>query len=303
MNDHGYTAQTFLAQLPRVLAEDSRMAALATAIAHVLADRLSDLSVTEIYNRIDELPEAVLDILAYDFKVDWYNFDYPVEAKRNLIKSSFTVHKQLGTAGAVKDAISSIYPRSGVEEWFNYGGSPYCFIVALEAGYPIIPVATNDVLRAVYLYKSMRSHLDAIAYRTTTVVGIGITTGYVKYWGRITGTYPSRARLGRIVEEDIQIGTSVKSAVYTNPLTGEVDAGTFPARAVQGEIAEVLIQLDAESQGTVYRTPNAGEIESGTFPARAVQGEIVPGSIDASASGEGLAYNARLCGTAPGGIL
>ena len=73
MNDHGYTAANFLAQLPKVLANDSRMNALAAAIANALVTHLGDLEEEKIYTRIDELPEDVLDILAHDFKIDWYD--------------------------------------------------------------------------------------------------------------------------------------------------------------------------------------------------------------------------------------
>ena len=265
VNEHGYTADNFLAQLPKVLADDKNLLALATAIAEALVEHLKDIPLEEIYTRIDELPEAVLDILAYDWKIDWYDFDYPIEAKRNLVKTNYYVHRHLGTAGAVKEAIRSIYPNSDVEEWFDYGGEPYYFRVALESGFPIIPVSNTDILKAVYTYKSLRSHLEAIIYRTTVNMGISINTGYVKYWGRITGTYPDRARLGEIMKTMLQIGTHPQGLVYANPNTGEIDAGTFPARAVQGA--------------------------------------IVPGEISASVSAEGLAYSARLCGTAPGGIL
>ena len=265
MNDHGYTADNFMAQLPRVLAEDTRMNALARAITNALMTHLAEIEEAEIYTRIDELPEAVLDILASDFKIDWYDFDYSIEAKRNLVKTNYYVHRHLGTAGAVKEAIQALYPNSDVEEWFDYEGQPYHFRVALESGTPIIPISNTAILKAVYTYKSLRSHLDAIVYRTTVNVGIHLSCGWVAYWGRITGTYPDRARLG--------------------------------------EILAAMIQLGTHPEGVVYANPNTGEIEAGTFPARAVQGAIVPGDISASASGEGLAYSARLCGTAPGGLL
>lgn len=265
MSNHGYTADNFMSQLPRVLAEDTRMNALARAITNALMTHLAEIEEAEIYTRIDDLPEAVLDILASDFKIDWYNFDYPVEAKRNLVKTNYYVHRHMGTTGAVKEAIQSVYPRSDVEEWFDYAGQPYHFRIALESDFPILPVSNTAILKAVYTYKSLRSHLDAIVYRSTVDVGIRVTTGWVAYWGRITGTYPDRARLG--------------------------------------EILAAMIQLGTHPEGLVYANPNTGEIEAGTFPARSVQGAISPGEISASASGEGLAYNARLCGTAPGGLL
>ena len=123
MSDHGYSVANILDQLPRVLAEDRRMAALATAIARALMTHLEETPLAEIYTRIDELPEAVLDILAYDFKIDWYDYNYPVEAKRNLIKTNYYVHRHLGTIGA-----------SGQNQFFPTLGTTYhvAFVLGLR---------------------------------------------------------------------------------------------------------------------------------------------------------------------------
>lgn len=262
---HSYSVNNFMAQLPRALDDDERMHALALAIARALGVHLDEIKETEIYTRIDELPEDLLDLLAHDYKIDWYGYDYPIEAKRNAIKSNYYIHRHLGTAGAVKAAITDVYPLSTVEEWFDYGGEPYSFRVVLEAGFPIIPVANTDVLRALYTYKSLRSHLEGVMYRTTVAVGIRLTCGWVRYWGRVAGTYPQRARQGQIYDADIEIGTHTEGLTYSDPLTGEIDAGTFPEIAVQGSIES--------------------------------------GNISASASGEGLAYSARMCGSTPGSLI
>ena len=123
------TAEEFLRALPPVLRNDRRMMALGQVVAEELSDRMSEIEKAAIYPRIDELDEALLDILAYDFKVDWYGYDYPLETKRALLKSSFYIHRHLGTKGAVEAAIQSMYPKSIVEEWFDYveGGNPYTF--------------------------------------------------------------------------------------------------------------------------------------------------------------------------------
>ena len=88
--------------------------ALGQVVAEELSDRMSEIEKAAIYPRIDELDEALLDILAYDFKVDWYGYDYPVEVKRRILKSSFYVHRHLGTKGAVETAIQALYPRTSL---------------------------------------------------------------------------------------------------------------------------------------------------------------------------------------------
>jgi len=300
---HRYSVTNFMGQLPRVLDDDTRMHALAYAIAKALGVHLNEIPLAEIYTRIDELPESLLDLLAYDFKIDWYNFDYPIAAKRNTVKTNYYVHRHLGTIGAVKAAILDVYPRSTVEEWFDYDGDPFCFRVVLEAGYPIIPVANTDILRALYTYKSLRSHLDGIMYRTTVEVGISVTCGWVAYWGRVTGTYPQRARHGRAYVYDIEVGTHAEGLVYTNPATDDLVAGTFPRVARQGAIYAEDLAVGVSAEGVVYQNPATGEIDAGVFPDISVQGSIESGMIDASASGEGLAYNTRYCGSTPGSLF
>ena len=165
MSNHGYSAANILEQLPRVLAEDRRMAALAAAIAKALMTHLNELPLAEIYTRIDSLPEAVLDILAKDFKIDWYDYDYPIEAKRNWIKTNYYVHRSLGTAGAIKEAIRAIYPDSDVEEWFNYGGNPFYFKVVIDLTNAIpSPEGHAQVLSRINTYKNLRSHVQEIKY-------------------------------------------------------------------------------------------------------------------------------------------
>ena len=73
---HALTAENLLRALPEVLRNDESMAALAASVAQVLARRPEEIQRLAIYPRIDELPEELLDILAYDFKVDWWDADY-----------------------------------------------------------------------------------------------------------------------------------------------------------------------------------------------------------------------------------
>ena len=173
---HGLTAENLLRALPDVLKNDESMAALATSIAQVLAARPAEIRQLAIYSRIDELPEYLLDILAYDFKVDWWDADYSLEEKRRTLKDSWRVHRMLGTKAAVELAISAIFPEVRVSEWFEYDGDPYHFRLSID-------VASEDtsseryrrVLERVNFYKNLRSHLDEIIYITQAE---GVARGY-----------------------------------------------------------------------------------------------------------------------------
>ena len=124
MNKHGLTPENLLVSLPQALQGDDSIVALAQAISSVLSGRIEEINHLRIYPAIDQLDEPLLDILAHDFKVDWWDADYALEEKRRTLKDSWRVHKLMGTKAAVETAISAIYPNTKVLEWFEYGGSP-----------------------------------------------------------------------------------------------------------------------------------------------------------------------------------
>lgn len=159
-NDHGYTAANLLAQLPAVLAEDERMHALADAIVHALAVRLDDLRLEEIYTRVDELPETLLDILAADFSVDWRDADWSLERKRKNLKESWRIHRIRGTPKALLMAVHSAFGSGNIAEWFDYDGKPHHFKVT-----GISPNAVENYasfLALVEKLKRLSSVLDSV---------------------------------------------------------------------------------------------------------------------------------------------
>ena len=93
--NNGLTAERMMDSFPLALQKDPKMVALAHSIANVLEQRLDEINLGQIYTRIDELPEDLLDILAKDFAVDWYDKSYTLEEKRRTIKGSWYVHLSL----------------------------------------------------------------------------------------------------------------------------------------------------------------------------------------------------------------
>ena len=163
---HGLTKENLSRTLPISLSGDPKMVALAESISEFLAQRREEIRRLAIYPSVDKLDESLLDILARDFKVDWWDYDYSLDEKRRTLSTSWQVHKTLGTKAAVETAIRAIYPRSNVREWFEYeGGKPYHFRLEIDI--------TNDkknsekqkrVLWRLNYYKNLRSHIDGIFY-------------------------------------------------------------------------------------------------------------------------------------------
>lgn len=163
--NRGITKENMLFTLPLALRGDISTEALAAATAEKLADRLAELDRLRIISNIDNLEEALLAILARDFKVDWYDPGYSLEEKRRTVKSSWRVHKTLGTKAAVETAIRAIYPLTTVEEWFEYGGEPYHFRLNIDITSDSGDRARQKrVLERLNFYKSLRSHNDGVRY-------------------------------------------------------------------------------------------------------------------------------------------
>lgn len=175
-NTHGLTAENLTRTFPEALQGDEKMVALAQSIATILEGRVGEIAGMLLYSRIDELPEGVLDILAHDFKVDWYDPDYAIEQKRQTLKDSWNVHRRLGTKAAVLAAICAIYPDTKVMEAWEYGGDPYHFRLLIDSTFEgVNPERHKRVMDKVNFYKPLRSVLDETEYydagATATVYG------------------------------------------------------------------------------------------------------------------------------------
>lgn len=167
MNDkHGLTAANFIRTLPDVLRNDESMLALASGLADILAQRPGEIASIKIYQNIDALPESLLDQLAQDFNVAWWNYDWTIEQKQNMFRESWHIRKHLGTKYAVELALQSSFGSGRVTEWFEYGGEPYHYrILDVDVNY----IAAN--LRSFYKILEVVGRKSAVldAIRTLSV--------------------------------------------------------------------------------------------------------------------------------------
>lgn len=147
------------------LAFDPDMLALAESIADKLIGLYAETDLLKIYARIDELDDELLDILAYDFKVDWWDKDLTLAEKRQTLKDSWDVHRKLGTPGSVETAVSAIY-ETRVVEWDEYEGFPFHYKMDVNTAgeLPDADVITAITQKNRY-YANLRSILEAIEFR------------------------------------------------------------------------------------------------------------------------------------------
>lgn len=147
--------------MPRFMRDDETTVALCKAIEAQMKNAVTAKNDSLILPFIEDAPEWLLDELAWERNITWYDTAAPVDVKRRVIQSSYFVKRHLGTAAAVERTIADYFGDGSIEEWFEYGGQPYMFRV-----YTTNSEATEeqaDMFRlALNATKNVRSHLESI---------------------------------------------------------------------------------------------------------------------------------------------
>ena len=133
----------------------------------ICEERFKDLDLECVLISItDNVPVDALPHLAEQYHITgnegWLQALSETE-KRNLIKSAIKMHRYKGTKFAIEEICKTLNIIGTVDEWFNYGGSPYYFKVILEIFDRPISDDTETNLRALIdEYKNERSWLESI---------------------------------------------------------------------------------------------------------------------------------------------
>lgn len=156
-----------------------------------------------------ELDEEMADHLCLSLDIKGYKADLSLHKKRLLIRSALLNYSRMGTKAALEDAVGIIHGGTTVQENWEYGGQPYFFRVAVDAGQE--KVAENPVgrlLDTIMEYKNARSWLQGI---TVDVIEPGsITTGALPELGTMLVIDPYRPR------EMVTDGKAIYQAMATH---------------------------------------------------------------------------------------
>lgn len=151
--------------LPQNLLRDEQIKAAAQALDAELQKITEATREALLLPRLDELPEAVIDLLAWQWHVDFYEPNMSLETKRQLVRESIAWHRLKGTKAAVETMVQAVFRGGVVTEWFEYGGEPYHFRVDILSAPQITAENTARLLNVIDASKNIRSWLDEITYR------------------------------------------------------------------------------------------------------------------------------------------
>lgn len=149
--------------LPAFMKEDSTAQAYAAALDELLSIA-GERSLEIDLGNIDMLPESVLDSLAWQNMITWYDYCASIDVKRALIRNAGAVHALRGTPRAVQQVMSDMLGSTArLNEWFEYDGEPYHFR-AISGGTVIGAQERARLIAAINEVKNVRSVMDDIIW-------------------------------------------------------------------------------------------------------------------------------------------
>jgi len=150
--------------LPSSIADDETVRAICDSIAGKLQmiDEKSELVL--LLPRLGYLPEVLIDELAWQYHVDFYDYSASLDKKRALVREAIAWHRKKGTPAAVEAVCAAVFSSAKVYENWQYGGKPYHFQVRMiTEGIPDQSVIDNLYL-AISESKNVRSWLDTLSF-------------------------------------------------------------------------------------------------------------------------------------------
>jgi phage tail P2-like protein len=151
--------------MPPNLASDQKIKMAAEAFDEVLRDIIKKIpNISVIPNLVlnKTVDTVLIDLLAWQFHVDFYDPNMPAGVKRDLVLKSLDWHFRKGTPSVVEDIVSTVFSKAIVQEWFEYDGLPYRFRVATEESMPETETR-NNLIRTINSVKNTRSLFETFS--------------------------------------------------------------------------------------------------------------------------------------------
>jgi phage tail P2-like protein len=150
--------------LPPNLANDKSVRMMCEAFDSELRRLIADIPDIEIIPNLARkqiTDNLLLDLLAWQFHCDFYSSDFSTEQKQNVILKSLDWHTRKGTLSVIEEIVSTVFSKSMIQEWFDYGGLPYRFRISTEELLPDM-ASRKNLIRVITSVKNIRSWLEMI---------------------------------------------------------------------------------------------------------------------------------------------
>lgn len=147
-----------------------------------------DRQAREVIDAIDEciiLPNLdrivnprLIDLLAWQLHVDFYDATLPIQTRRELVRKSLEWHTFKGTKWVVEDMLKTIFDTGKLLEWFEYNPKPhddwhqaYRFKIITSAG-SADPAVLRRLLAAINAVKPASRWLEEFLIARPTTLNL-----------------------------------------------------------------------------------------------------------------------------------
>ena len=151
--------------LPSSIAEDQNVQDIGKTADGLLHGIFEKTACILLLPNLDTLPEDVVDSLAWQYHVDFYEPDMSLTKKRSMVREAIYWHLIKGTPAAVEKVVTAVFNSAVVQENWEYGGDPYWFRVTGISE----PLTDGDVIArlsaAIESAKNTRSWCEGIGFQ------------------------------------------------------------------------------------------------------------------------------------------
>ncbi len=80
---------------------------------------------TMVYYNFDKQSEKIIDLMALEWRTQFYDGEMELERKKELVKNTLPWYLIAGTDGAVNGLLETLFGNGRIVPWYEYGGQPY----------------------------------------------------------------------------------------------------------------------------------------------------------------------------------
>ena len=237
---------------PSSIKHDININAIIEALDPELKLVTSDIQQEFILSQIDNLPEEIINALAWQFHVDFYDLAKDLDSKRTQVKDSIQWHMKKGTAWAIIKALDMIGVDAEFINWYEDNSTPYTFKIKANIRHDYFNYGDKDkiinhIVRAVYESKAARSLMSKLDARLIEKVKHDLFAGIAQGQSgnvRININLPEPPELAKIIYGIAQLESGSKLINISRP---SGDKSTLYHGIGTGEFRDINLGVDLDT--------------------------------------------------------
>ncbi|WP_320920773.1 phage tail protein I [Eisenbergiella porci] len=219
---------TTLDLLPEALRKEPEIQAASFALHETAKMLLDKVDRSMVYAGIDILPEEIIDLLAEEFRAQYYDGSMSLQKKREAVKKAMQWYKKAGTLSAVDELVEFMYGEHKVHEWFQYDGQPYTFRVEIMGlNVQITEKGLENFLSALQKVKNTRSLLEMLIFHRRIDQKVYSGAAVASYSRQVIVDFYTEQK-----QENINLHSGTQRAHYSRQVIVDYSKGGSAARQI-----------------------------------------------------------------------